>query len=444
MRKKTDGVTRLLNIGSGLVSACASLLAVVLILYSGYVLYDSAATDISAFSASGDLLKYKPKVLAAADEGPSLAEINPDYRAWITVDGTPIDYPVVQGQDDLYYAAHDANRENSLTGAIYLAAGNSGNLTDSYNLLYGHHMDNGAMFGSLDRFTDSSYFRTHQKATVIGKDGRIWDITFFAVATTDAYEKQIYNVGNRAGEVLAFLTGDRSRDAGVGTKVLIYDSAAAQGGYKIIALSTCVSVDTNGRIVVFGVMKPHEEPAPTSSPTPVPTATPTQHGGTAKNTPTPTPAQPVRLVVHFVEGDKTVFPTEVFTLMPGDPYYVVPPQRPGYDVDIRIVEGIIEEDTVIYVHYTPKYYTLRIRYLFADGTRAAPEYQAVLRYGQEYDVVSPRVPDYKALQLRVSGANKGSHIEHTVIYVPVEWEIGDLPTPLHLESTQMQIGICVE
>ena len=98
-KKKTDGLTRLLNIGSGFVSACAGLLAMVLILYSGYVLYDSMAIEVSAFSANSDLLKYKPGVMAQppGDEQPSLAEINPDYRAWITVEGdpvSPIDYPV--------------------------------------------------------------------------------------------------------------------------------------------------------------------------------------------------------------------------------------------------------------------------------------------------------------------------------------------------------------
>lgn len=441
-RKSTDRVTRLLNMGSGFVSACASLLAVVLILYSGYVLYDSMATEISAFSSSSDLLKYKPKVMAVtAEKGPSLSEINKDYRGWITVDGTPIDYPVVQGEDDLYYARHDANRENSLTGAIYLAAGNNADFGHSYNLLYGHHMDNGAMFGSLDKFKDTNYFRAHQTAVVTGKDGRVYDVTFFAVVSTDAYEKQIYTVGDRAKEVKAFLTGSRENDAGVGTKVLVYDSAVAGKAYKIIALSTCASADTNGRLVVFGCMTMREE----TKPTPTPTPTPKKSSGGGGTTPTPTPVHPVRLVVHYLEGEETVFPTQALTYIPGDDYYVVSPQWPGYDVDIEIVQGTIYEDTVVYVHYRPKYYSLRIRYLvYPDGPEVAPEYRAAMKYGQEYDVTSPDVPGYKPLRLRVKGKNHGTNEQYTVFYVPDEWTIKDLPTPLHLETTQMQIGICFE
>ena len=44
-------------------------------------------------------MKYKPA--GKTDESPSLQElqkINPDVCAWLTVDGTKIDYPVVQGE----------------------------------------------------------------------------------------------------------------------------------------------------------------------------------------------------------------------------------------------------------------------------------------------------------------------------------------------------------
>ena len=186
--KKPDALLKTLKAGNGLVSALAGLLAVVLILYSGYVLYDSFATEYGAYSDNQDLLKYKPVVMAngkAAEGAEDLSAVNADYRAWLTVDNTQIDYPVVQGRDDLFYASHDAYGGPSLSGAIYLAAANSPNFRDSYSVVYGHHMDNGAMFGSLDRFRDSGYFHEHQAGTVITKDN-VYTLTLFAVATTDA------------------------------------------------------------------------------------------------------------------------------------------------------------------------------------------------------------------------------------------------------------------
>ena len=425
-KKPADKVLRVLNFGSGLVSACAGLLAIVLILYSGYVLYDSLAIEASAFSSNSDLLKYKPSVLSQpAGENASLSEVNPDYRAWITVDGTPaspIDYPIVQGKDDLYYASHDAFGDMSLTGAIYLAAGNRADLSDSYNLLYGHHMDNGAMFGSLDLFMDAGYFSSHQTATVTAKDGTVYEVTFFAVITTDAYENQVYTVGNRAKEVIDFLTGSRDNDAGVGTNVIIYDGKAAAGADKIIALSTCADASTNGRLVVFGRMK--------------------KKGGT---TTTKKKDDPVKLTVKYYSEDGKVFPDTVIVYDRGGDYYVVSPQYPGYDVEIEIVRGTINEDMTIIVHYYPKEWTLTIRYIFQDGSKAADTYTAIVKTGESYDVESPVIDGYKAVLLRVSGVmDPGRNMEYTVIYVPEGTNVPDAPTPLGLEQTFMQVGVCYE
>ena len=143
------------SLGTSLISLLSGLLAAALILYSGYVLYDSFSTQRQAQS-SWDLLQYKPEILADEPEPAAienkLAQINPDYRAWLTVYDTHIDYPVMQGENDYYYAYHDIYRESSLTGAIYLAAGNQPDMSNSYNVIYGHHMNNGAMFGGLDLY----------------------------------------------------------------------------------------------------------------------------------------------------------------------------------------------------------------------------------------------------------------------------------------------------
>ena len=85
--------------GMSLLSLLSGLLAAALILYSGYVLYDSFATQQRAKSG-WDLLQYKPSIVQNQKDMPEdvqslLAEINPDYRAWLTVYETNIDYPVM-------------------------------------------------------------------------------------------------------------------------------------------------------------------------------------------------------------------------------------------------------------------------------------------------------------------------------------------------------------
>ena len=246
--------------GSSAVSLLSGLLAAVLILYSSYVLYDTMNVERSAFSSAWDLLQFKPELIednGGITESPPLSEINQDYRAWLTVYDTNIDYPVMQGPNDLYYASHDVYHHPSLTGAIYLAAGNSPDFSDTYNVLYGHHMDNGAMFGGLDQFIDGGYFGAHRTGTVITPNGA-FDIEFFAVASTDAYESQIYSTGNRAEDVVGFLAGGGAGGVGLGTTVHHFDAAVAATADRVIALSTCAAADgTNGRLVVFGKMSEH-------------------------------------------------------------------------------------------------------------------------------------------------------------------------------------------
>ncbi len=239
-----------LGAGGGIVSLLSGLLAAVLILYSGYVLYDTFATERAAASNAWDLLQFKPEILEDPETpltAASLKEINEDYRAWLTVYDTNIDYPIVQGPDDLYYASHDIYHRTSLTGAIYLAAANSGDFSDSYNVIYGHHMDNGAMFGGLDHMTGA-------ETGVIISEHDIYDVEFFAIAHTDAYESRIYSVGNRMDDVLAFLRSGGEGGVGVGTTVPYFNESVLTDATKIVALSTCADAYTSGRLVVFGKM----------------------------------------------------------------------------------------------------------------------------------------------------------------------------------------------
>lgn len=420
-REQRDGILTALKMGSGLVSACAAVLALVLIVYSGYVLFDSMAVGISAFSSNSDLLKYKPGVLdAPLAEAPSMETVNKDYRAWITVEDTPIDYPVVQGKDDLYYAAHDVYGKVSLTGAIYQAAACRPDFSDSYNLLYGHHMDNGAMFGSLDKYREQDWLKSHQTAVVTAKNGIVYDVTFFAAAVTDAYEKGIYTMGNRAQQVIDFLTGDRSRDAGIGTNVVAWDAEAAKDADKVLALSTCADTNTNGRLVVFGRMTERR---------------------TEKDT--------LKLTVKYYGANgEELFPDQTFTKQKGSGYYVVSPQYPGYEADIEIVRGTLTEDTVVRVRYRPMKWTMRICYLYPDGTEAAEAYEREILTGENFEAESPAIAGWRPVRLKVSGVNSGRNENYTVLYVPEDTagvvDMDDLRTPADLGDVYIQAGICAE
>lgn len=227
--------------------AASVMLGSVLVLYSGYSLYEQLYTQNRAFASGG--LDYGDDILKdEVQEELSLAR--EDYRAWLRVADTHIDYPVMQSDNDLYYANHDIDGNSSLTGAIYMAFDNTSDMSDPYIVIFGHHMDNGAMFGDLDRFLDAEYFYKHQKGTLVYPNG-VNEITFFAILHTDAYENAIYSVGNRnLDEIIQYATAHAE----------IMDTGAVQDAKQIICLSTCADAVTNGRLVLLGVMEPSITP----------------------------------------------------------------------------------------------------------------------------------------------------------------------------------------
>jgi len=173
---------------------------------------------------------------------------------------------------------------------------------------------------------------------------------------------------------------------------------------------------------------------------------PAAPGGQAV-TPAPTD-QTVRLRVRYFTKDGQAFPDAVLILAPGEDYYVVSPQYPGYEADTVTVQGILRENTVVDVFYTPKASRMRIHYVFEDGREAAPTYEAAVFPGGTYDVESPAVPGYRALKTRVTGTGSGVEEKYTVVYVPEDSaeyaEAGQSAKPAGPGIIYLQKGVCIE
>ena len=183
---------KVIEAGNKILEILAALFIILMLLYGAYSLWDTCQINRRAF-ISGELMKYKPA--GKTDESPSLQElqkINPDVCAWLTVDGTKIDYPVVQGETNLEYINQDIYGEFALSGSIFLDSRNDRKFIDSYSLLYGHHMDNGAMFGDVMNYKEKEYFESHKTGTLYLNE-QLEKIQWFACVETDAYDEVIYN-----------------------------------------------------------------------------------------------------------------------------------------------------------------------------------------------------------------------------------------------------------
>jgi sortase B len=235
------GCDRVLNTAIALV-LIVTLLFGCFSLWDTWNIYHNAGVD-------PELLKYKPNASGEDTPNPTLEDlqkINKDVCAWLTVDDTNIDYPVVQGESNQDYLNRAVDKSFSLSGSIFLDYRNSNDFSDPFSLVYGHHMEGKKMFGEIPEFREADYFKSHTTGTVFTTEHTYY-IRWFACVQTDAYDEMIYNLTvntdqDSMPELLSYIKDQavQYRDIGV------------SASDRLIALSTCVDTTTDGRVILIG------------------------------------------------------------------------------------------------------------------------------------------------------------------------------------------------
>ena len=236
------------RVGNRILSIMAGILILLMLSYGVYSLWDTYKIYANSF-ADEELLKFRPTDDGA--DNPTLKDLkklNPDVKAWIQVPKTNIDYPVVQGQDDMEYINKNVYGEFELSGAIFLSCLNKDDFSDPYNLVYGHNMKNGGMFADVADFTNKEYFETHQKGKLYLTDATR-EIRFFACMKVTAADAKIYHPDGYRKENLKDLLDYIQANA------VQYRDVNVADENSLIALSTCSEAETNGRVVLIGKLE---------------------------------------------------------------------------------------------------------------------------------------------------------------------------------------------
>ena len=85
-----------------------------------------------------------------------LKEQNKETVAWIKVNNTNIEYPVVKANNNNFYLNHSFDKSENLAGWIFADYRNKFDNTDKNIIIYGHNMRDGSMFGSLKNMDTGS------------------------------------------------------------------------------------------------------------------------------------------------------------------------------------------------------------------------------------------------------------------------------------------------
>lgn len=223
--------------------------------FAVYALWDNEQVYSAVADAKADMLRLKPTA-DDADATPSfdqLLKINPDVCAWLTLDNTEIDYPVVRGTDNLHYVNTDVFGDYALSGSIFLDCRNSRDFSDPYSVLYGHHMANHLMFGDLDLYKDPSFFAENPSGRLLLPDGE-YDLDIFACLLVNAGDNVIFNPTRRqtgnTSQLLQYV-----RDNALNLRSETLDALAVAESPRVLALTTCASEFTDARTIVLAAVK---------------------------------------------------------------------------------------------------------------------------------------------------------------------------------------------
>ena len=181
-----------------------------------------------------------------------LKELHESYEnviAWLEIEGTDINYPIVQTTDNDYYLNHNYKNEKSSAGAIYFDKDVKINESDNLQI-YGHRNKYGLMFEPLIKYAKKDFYEEHKtiNLTTLEEDATYEILAIF-------YSRVYYSNETNVFRYYYFVNAD-SEEAynefvNNAKKASKFDTGVdAKYGDKLITLSTCEYSRENGRFVV--------------------------------------------------------------------------------------------------------------------------------------------------------------------------------------------------
>jgi sortase B len=204
---------------------------------------------------------YRHTIPPPATDGPvnsetsdwldGLRKENPDVAGWLRVDGTKIDYPVMQAKagEPEFYLHHNIKREYAFAGALFAAANCDMERPSDNVVIFAHHMKAGTMFGTLKRFESKDFAVEPGRIHLYTARGwerydvvAVYKVSVSPGQTNPFRYHSIADFENKA-DFDEYMANARKRQ-------LFDTGVTAIFGDKLLSLSTCEYSRRNGRLVV--------------------------------------------------------------------------------------------------------------------------------------------------------------------------------------------------
>lgn len=175
---------------------------------------------------------------------------NSDVIGWLEIEGTNINYPILQTKDNDYYLTHDYKKEKAKGGSLFLDKDFNLDKPSTNYLIYGHRMPNGTMFEDLMKYKDESFYKEHPNIRFTTSSEDV-EYEIIAVFLSRVYYKSEKNVFRYYYFIDASNEQEFNEYIKNSKKVSLYDTKkTAKYGDQLLTLSTCEYSQEDGRFAV--------------------------------------------------------------------------------------------------------------------------------------------------------------------------------------------------
>lgn len=173
----------------------------------------------------------------------ALSAKNPEIKAWVHLNGTAVDLPIVQTTDNSFYLSHRFDGKKNKLGTPFIDAANAGSFTDRHTVVYGHAVKSGAMFGSFWEYENPNYFNRNPELTLYLPDGTQQILKVFSCTRVDGLRSAIPISFASDDAFLSFVNGLNEQSA-------FTSNVDVKATDRIISFCVCLQDDSTKRLLV--------------------------------------------------------------------------------------------------------------------------------------------------------------------------------------------------
>lgn len=172
----------------------------------------------------------------------ALKKQNSETVAWLKVNNTKIEYPVVKNKNNDYYLTHSFDKSENSAGWIFADYKNKFDGKDKNIVVYGHNRRDGSMFGSLKNILSSKWYNNEENQNVIfninGQNYTYRVFSVYQIEKEDYYIKTNFSSNNEYEKFLNTIkkrsVNDFKEDVSKDDTILTLSTCANNNMYRVV------------------------------------------------------------------------------------------------------------------------------------------------------------------------------------------------------------------